>query len=143
MRQGTQIKRPLMSLEEAILAWIIDTLQPFIVVEHPSFQRIFQCIHQELPLRNGDTIRQRIMGQFDQCYTTLRDELQLVLSVSLSLDAWTSPNYHPIFAIIGHWISPNWIKREALFEFTALQGIHSGENMAAVTWVVLHDLWIK
>lgn len=38
------IARPLMSLEEAVLAWIIDTLQPFTVVEKPSFQRIFECL---------------------------------------------------------------------------------------------------
>jgi hypothetical protein len=57
-----------MSLEEAVLAWIIDTLQPFVVVEHPLFQQIFECIQHELSLRNGDTVQQRIMGQYNQCY---------------------------------------------------------------------------
>jgi hypothetical protein len=34
----------MVSLEQAILEWIVNTLQPFVVVERPSFQRIFECI---------------------------------------------------------------------------------------------------
>jgi hypothetical protein len=96
-----------MSLEQAILAWIVDTFQPFVVVEKPSFRRIFECIHQELPLRTGDVVRTRIMGQLDDALSSLRAELELCSSVSLSLNAWTSPNHILVFAIIGHWITPN------------------------------------
>ena len=34
---NTELATRMMSLEQAILKWIIDTLQPFVVVEHPSF----------------------------------------------------------------------------------------------------------
>jgi hypothetical protein len=100
---------PLMSLEQAILEWIVGTLQPFVVVEKHSFQRIFECIQHEPPLRSGDTVRNRIMGQLNSRYSRLK-ELELASSISLSLDAWTSPNYIPVFAIIGHWIIPNYVK---------------------------------
>jgi len=133
---------PLMSLEQAIIEWIINTFQPFVAVEKPSFQRIFECIQHELPLRSGDTVRERIMSQVNDRYLTLKDELELVSSVSLSLDAWTSPNHIPVFAIIGHWISPNFVKKEALFEFYALKGMHSGENMARITFQMLKELGV-
>jgi hypothetical protein len=34
---STQIPVVMMSLEQAILEWIINTLQPFVAVEHLSF----------------------------------------------------------------------------------------------------------
>jgi hypothetical protein len=56
LTRSVPLSRPLMSLEQAVLAWIIETLQPFIVVEQSLFQRIFQCIHHKLPRRNSDTV---------------------------------------------------------------------------------------
>jgi hypothetical protein len=83
------------------------------------------------------------MKQYNECLSSLYTELELCLSVLLLLDRWKSPNHIPIFRVIGHWISPNWVKRETLFEFCRLKGIHSGENIAAVTWEMLRDLTIK
>jgi hypothetical protein len=45
-----------------------------------------------------------------------------------------------VFAVIGHWITPNYVKRKALFEFTALKGVHSGENIAGITFAALDRL---
>jgi hypothetical protein len=73
---------------------------------------------------------------------SLKDELELALLISLLLDAWTSLNHIPVFAVISHWISPNYTKREALFEFTALKGVHSGENMAGITFGSIDQLGV-
>jgi hypothetical protein len=140
---NTQLSTRMMSLEQAILEWIIDTLQPFVVVEHPSFRRMFECMQQLLPLRSGDVVHSRIMSQLNNSILSLTEELELASSISLSLDAWTSPNHIPVFAIIGHWITPNYVKHEALFEFTALKGVHSGENMAGITFESLEGLRIS
>ena len=80
------------------------------------------------------------MGQLDECFLSLKEELELASSISLSLDVWTSPNHIPVFAIIGHWITPNYVKKEALFEFQALKGVHSGENIAGITLGTLDRL---
>jgi hypothetical protein len=53
---ATRNQEPLMSLEQALIEWIIDTLQPFVVVEKPSFWRVFECIQHKLPLQTRDTI---------------------------------------------------------------------------------------
>jgi hypothetical protein len=53
---ATRNQELLMSLEQALIEWIINTLQPFVVVEKPFFQQIFECIQHELPLRTRDTI---------------------------------------------------------------------------------------
>lgn len=52
-----------------------------------------------------------------------------------------SLNYIPVFAVISYWISPNYTKCEALFEFIALKGVHSSENMAGITFGSLD--WLR
>lgn len=62
--------------------------------------------------------------------------------MSLLLDAWISSNHIPVFAIIRHWITLNYVKKEALFEFQALKGVHSGENIAGITFGALNRLGV-
>ncbi|KAI2854479.1 hypothetical protein CBS13152_11463 [Aspergillus niger] len=42
--------------------------------------------------------------------------------------------------IIGHWISPEFDKRDELLEFTEINGPHSGENLADVVLNMLDEL---
>jgi len=41
--------------------------------------------------------------------------------------------------IISHFITPDWVKREIICEFDAILCIHSGENIAAITFRMLED----
>ena len=45
-----------------------------------------------------------------------------------------------IIGIIGHWISPEFDKREELLEFTEIHGPHSRENLAGVVLKMLDEL---
>lgn len=72
---GSTTLGPLMSLEQAILEWIIDTLQSFVVVERPSFRRVFESIKRDLPLWNDVVVRSRIRSQLDDFYSSLGDDL--------------------------------------------------------------------
>ncbi|KAJ6003904.1 hypothetical protein N7540_013186 [Penicillium herquei] len=42
--------------------------------------------------------------------------------------------------IIGHWVSPEFEKRDELLEFTKINGPHSGENLAEVVLKILDEL---
>lgn len=42
--------------------------------------------------------------------------------------------------IIGHWISPEFEKRDELLEFAEINGPHSGENLAEVVLKMLDEL---
>lgn len=42
------------------------------------------------------------------------------------------PNRKPIFAIIGHWITPDFEEREEVLELIEIQGSHTGEALALV-----------
>jgi len=74
---SAQIPVAVMSLEQAILEWIINTLQPFVAVEHLLFRWMFECIQHQLPLQTGNVVRNRIISQLDDYILSLKDELEL------------------------------------------------------------------
>ncbi|KAJ5193615.1 hypothetical protein N7491_000946 [Penicillium cf. griseofulvum] len=49
-------------------------------------------------------------------------------------------NQIAIMDIIGHWITPDFEKRDELLEFTEINGPHSGENLAEVVLKMLAEL---
>ena len=61
-------------------------------------------------------------------------------TLALSLDVWTSENQTAIMGIIGHWITPDFEKRDELLDFTEINGPHSGENLAEVVLKMLVEL---
>lgn len=129
------------SLEQTLVRWVVQTRQPFTTVEHSSFKAIFDAVAVELPLRCADTLRDRVKNEFEDYRQGLRRELaQTCDSIAIALDTWTSEHQLSIIAVIGHWITPSFERREALLDFVELPGPHSGENMAAVVLAMLHEL---
>jgi hypothetical protein len=54
---------------------------------------------------------------------------------------WTALYRKPIFAIIGHWITPEFEKREEVLDFVELQGSYTEEaiDRAQAKTKALHD----
>jgi hypothetical protein len=76
----------------------------------------------QFKIKSGDTIRARLHTQLIDCRQDLINELKVNCdTISLSFDGWTSKNNLPIFAIIGHWITPEYRYRDQVLEFTELQ----------------------
>jgi hypothetical protein len=80
-------------------------------------------------------------------FTTYRESLKQELTsscstIALSLDAWTSSNQVGILAVIGHWVTPDFVYKERVLEFAELEGAHSGANMAEVVLNCLLELKI-
>jgi len=62
--------------------------------------------------------------------------------ISITIDAWTSPNYIAFLGITAHWVNKNWEMEELLIEFVHLKGPHSGDNMATAFMKALEELGI-
>ncbi|KAK7007663.1 ribonuclease H-like domain-containing protein [Favolaschia claudopus] len=113
--------------------YIVACDQPFDTVEKPEFIRLMEYTHHgstlnfSIPGRTAITSRIMKMGE-DTVAGTPGQELES--KVSISLDAWTSPNQHPFLAIVAHYISNEGQLEELLIDFRELVGEHSGENMA-------------
>jgi hypothetical protein len=130
-----------LSIEQALIQWVIQTRQPFTVVEQPSFQTVFEAANVKLPIKCADTLYNRIKDGFSKSRSMLKQDLvQSCDSIALSLDAWTSENQLPILGIIGHWITPNFEKREVVLDFAEIQGPHSGQNLADCLLTVIQEL---
>jgi len=130
-----------LSMEQALIQWVVQTRQPFTVVEHPAFQAIFEAADVELPVKGADTLYNRIKARFSDSRNGVRQGLaQSCHSVALSLDVWTSEHQLAIFGVIGHWITPSFEKREVLLDFMEIQGAHSGENLADSLLTMIHEL---
>ncbi|KAJ5981346.1 hypothetical protein N7522_013767 [Penicillium canescens] len=128
-------------LEQMLIQWVVQTRQPFTVVEHPAFRALFEATGAILPIKTADTLFNRIKEEFRKNRTCVKEELaSSSRTLALSLDVWTSENQIAIMGIIGHWISPEFEKREELLEFTDICGPHSGENLAEIVIRMLEEL---
>src|SRR5258708_40059847 len=83
------------------------------------------------------------MKDFQSRRALLNLELQYWTTIFLSVDIWTSPNRKPIFAVIGHWVTNDFIERQEVLEFIELKGEHSGENVAVGVQDLLKELRIE
>ncbi len=132
-----------LTVEQALIQWVVQTRQPFTVVEHLAFRAIFEAAEVELPIKTADTLCNRIKNDFYKGRNKLKQDLaRSCHTIALSLDAWTSEHQLAIFGVIGHWITPDFERREELLEFTELYGPHSGENMADILLITLQELEI-
>ncbi|KAK6977279.1 Transposase-like protein [Favolaschia claudopus] len=90
--------------------YIVACDQPFDTVEKPEFIRLMEYTHHgsslnfSIPGRTAITSRIMKMGE-DTVAGTRKMFSELESKVSISLDAWTSPNQHPFLAIVAHYIS--------------------------------------
>jgi hypothetical protein len=113
------------------------------VIENPSFRAIFEAAAVELPIKTADTLHNRIKDQFFRHRDGLKQELATgCRTIALSLDAWTSEHQLSILGVIGHWITPDFEKKEELLEFTEIRGPHTGENLAEILILMLKELEI-
>ncbi|KAJ5737452.1 uncharacterized protein N7483_002577 [Penicillium malachiteum] len=124
-----------------LVRWVIQTRQPFTVVEHPAFRALIEATGATLPIKTADTLSNRIKEEFHSRRAYKKEELaRSSQTLALSLDVWTSENQIAIMGIIGHWISPEFDRREKLLESTEIYGPHSGENLAEVVLRMLDEL---
>ncbi|KAJ6061220.1 hypothetical protein N7444_001916 [Penicillium canescens] len=132
-------------LERNAIRRIVTDMKAFTTVKSPEFQQMFRDIPGiEPPFTSRHTLRDRIMQEFAIQRTNLKNELTLTCkTIALSLYIWTSQNHLPILGIIGHWLTDEFEYRERLLEFTELQGVHSGENLAIAVENMLTELSLE
>ncbi|KAF5310636.1 hypothetical protein D9619_008095 [Psilocybe cf. subviscida] len=126
---------------DLLASWIVACDQPFEEVDRPEFQDLLKYVHHSrasftIPGRNA--IRRRIMklGEVElaatkEMFSTLKGR------ISISLDAWTSPNNIVFLGIVAHYTTNDGKLEELLIDFQELVGEHSGENIAEAVWETL------
>jgi hypothetical protein len=59
------------------------------------------------------------------------------------LDGWTSSNDISFLAVIGHWLTEDFVYKEVVLEFKEIEGSKSGENMGRIVLDLLYELDIE
>jgi hAT family protein len=130
--------------KQSMRRWFVKSRQDFSEIESPEFQEIFFSLGTACPYRSRLTLRNHIFDDFVLRRLSLKQELDIdCTTISLTLDMWTAPNRKPIFAIIGHWITPSFDEREEVLEFVEVYGSHTGEALAIVVERLLTELKLK
>ncbi|KAK9312050.1 hypothetical protein V1524DRAFT_466634, partial [Lipomyces starkeyi] len=129
-------------LERNLLRWTVTELQPFTVIERPTFRAIFADLPGvTLPFGSRRTLQRRTESEFVQYRLKLREELAATCNtIALSLDVWTSKNSIAVLAVIGHWLNQDFEYQERLLEFKEIEGAHTGENLAEMVENLLIEL---
>jgi hypothetical protein len=50
---GSKVK---LGLKQALIQWVVQTRQPFTVIEHPAFQVIFTAVEADMLIKTADTL---------------------------------------------------------------------------------------
>lgn len=92
-----------------------------------------------LSVRLADTFCNWIQTAFEARRNKLKQSLvDRYESLPLSLDVWTSEYQLAVLAIAGHEVISGFRRRGALLELAMLRRAHSGENMAALVYIMFN-----
>ncbi len=138
-------KSVLEKFKKNLIRWVVTDDMAFSAIESPFFQQMINDIPGiSIPFTSRNTLTSRIKAEFELDRQQLNQELAISSqTITLSLDGWTSNNDIPVLAVIGHWLTEDFVYKDAVLEFKEIEGAKSGENMARIVFELLHELDIK
>jgi len=103
---------------------------PFRNADHIQFHKIFRMCRQSVKVPSASMLKSDLHATAEDMRDKIANELASVDSVSLALNAWTSPNKLAFLAVVAYWITSKWEFKYRLIGFEQLHGDHSGANFA-------------
>ena len=91
---------------------MIDTVQPFSLVEEPSFKRLIEGISLGKKAMCRKTLTTRIEKEFGKVKQTLITTLQKATYVCTTADLW-SAHHRSFFGMTCHWIDETTLERKS------------------------------
>ena len=131
--------------EKNLIRQIVAENIAFSAIESPFFQQMINDIPGiSMPFKSRTTLTTRISTEFELDRQKLIQDLAISSqTIALSLDGWTSKNDISILAVIGHWLTEDFVYKERVLEFAEIKGPKSGENMARIVLELLQELDIE
>lgn len=143
LRRAADFSYSAKNLRTAQLDMSVMCNMPFSLARAPEFLHFIDIV-RKLTSNEDLSDRKRLAKDLKVEATLARNQLRIDFSklksrVSVSLDAWTSPNHHPFLGIMVHFIDNEYRIRREVLGFENLTGVHSGINMAGTVWSVLAE----
>jgi hypothetical protein len=120
-----------------ILDMVLQNNYSFDSLKSLTFTKMVKLLKSDAETPTPFQIKALLQSRAEKTRQKIKEELTGNFKVSLSLDAWTSPNRYAFLAIVAHYIDDNWKLKELLIGFEVLYGKHTGQNMASAVYEVL------
>lgn len=117
--------------DKLLLGMITREYQPFSIVEDKGFIAFVKAINPSYTLPSRKVLTQSILSScYESCLNEVKGVMELVLSVCLTPDCWTSVNNEGYMAITAHYLDNDFKLKSVLLECSVVTG-HTSENLAA------------
>ncbi|XP_062325452.1 uncharacterized protein LOC134026580 [Osmerus eperlanus] len=120
------------TVDRAILRFIIQGLQPFSLVEKPSFQDLIVELQPRSAVMSRTTVRRNIDSATSKMKESLKKEMKKVPYIATTTDCWTARR-RSFIGVTAHWLDPcSFERRSAALACRQLRGSHTFDALAAV-----------
>lgn len=118
------------TVDKLVLNFICEGLQPFAVVDQPSFKELVTTLQPQAKVISRTTVRARIGNAADQLKKTMIAELDKVKFVATTTDCW-SAHQKSYLGVTCHWIEEKSLeRRSAALACKRLRGSHTFDMLA-------------
>ena len=118
------------SAQEALVDFIADDLMPLSLVESVRFRKFASILDPQYQLPSRKHLSTVLLAKkYDDLKKKLRDKLEKVSSVNLTIDLWSNRQMRSYFGITGHYISNEWNLESFVLGCNRVVGRHTAENL--------------
>jgi len=143
-------RRPvdLTNFRRNLTKWIVVSRQAFLVIEEPCFREMISGLSMdaaEILPKSSNTTRNWTVKEFKRQKTFLMERFTQSRSrIHLSMDIWTTPTRDRSYlGIVGNWVDADFEIQNTLIALPAIEGQHTGTNIAEVTFNVTENYGIS
>jgi len=127
------------SVDNAVLNFIVQGLQPFSVVELPAFQSLVTDLQPKGTVMSRTTVRRKLHNATMLMKEKVKEAMRATSYIATTTDCW-SARRRSFIGITAHWLDPSSFKRHsAALACRQLKGSHTFDVLAGA----LNDIHLE
>lgn len=127
------------TVDNAVLNFIIQGLQPFSLVEVPAFQSLVTDLQPKCTVMSRTTVRRKLGSATLQMKEKIKEEMKKASYIATTTDCW-SARRRSFLGITAHWLDSSSFKRHSVaLACRQLKGSHTFDVLAGA----LNDIHLE
>jgi zinc finger BED domain-containing protein 1 (E3 SUMO-protein ligase ZBED1) len=117
-------------LSQLIAMFIVEDMLPISIVESPALRRLLTYCEPNYMPPCRQTMKARLLKMEGDGRKTLKEQLQLMPSVSITTDIWTSCANDPYMSVTASYISNDWRLQTPILDTVYMTERHTTDVIA-------------